>query len=109
MDEPGRIRLRKRGRHSGEKSLHLHFAMATEPGCNAVEVGIVIAGVTDKFEGSSSRHGVQDLGERCCIKIAGGRDSQGAVSGENRSFTKCRVTLKCRSELIQKMDLHAAF
>jgi hypothetical protein len=72
MDEFGGVWLRQDGGDCGEESLHLDFAMGTQTSGDAVEVGVVVAGMADELEGAGLRKGREDLREGGWGEVAGG-------------------------------------
>ena len=92
----------------GEQGVAFDLAMGAEAGDDAVEVAVVVAGVADQLESSFGGHGLQDLAEGFAVEVAGGRDADGSVGGEDTSAANLRLLLEFRFEAAEEFDLKAA-
>ena len=70
----------------GEESVALDVAMGAKAGGDAVEVAVVVAGMAAEFEDALGGHGVKNLVEGFAVEVAGGRDADGSVGGEDVGF-----------------------
>lgn len=109
MDELETVWLRESCGNGREESLHLDLTMSAQAGGDAVEVAIVIAGMTDELKGAVGGHGVEDLGEGGGVEIAGGRDSDGAVGGKDGLVCELKMMSERGAETIKNIDLEATF
>jgi hypothetical protein len=92
----------------GQQGVSLDVAMGAEAGGNAVEVAVVVAGVTDQFERAFRRQSVQDFVESFPIEVTGCGDADGAVGGENFPTANLRLPFEFGFERAEKFDLEAA-
>jgi len=87
--QSGRVRGIVRVREGGEEGTEFGLAVGAEAGGDAVEVGIVVAGVGDKLP-YTLRHSGQNSGEGYLVEVAGRRDAQCAVRGADEAATELR-------------------
>lgn len=105
MDERGSVWLRESCGNSAQESLHLDLSMGAEARGDAVEIAVVVAGMTDQLEGSGCGHRLQDLVEGRGVEIAGCGDSEGSVGREDTTVLKLRVALEGGAKAVEEMDL----
>jgi hypothetical protein len=105
VDEFGGVWLRHRGDYR-EESLHLDLTMSSEAGGDAVQVGIVVAGVTDELEGAGFGKGGEYLRESGACEVSGGGDAEGAVGSVNVRFAE---PVEARLEAMEEGELHTSF
>jgi len=82
--------------------------VGAEAGGDAVEVGVVVAGVAAEFVGSCVGEGLEDFVERGGVEVAGGGDSDGSVGGEDVGGAELRVGFELFVEAAEELDLEAA-
>ena len=92
----------------GEQRIALDVAMGAEPSGDAVEVAVVVAGMAAEFEGALGGHGVKDLVEGFAVEVAGGRDADGSVGGEDVRFADLGLVFEMGFEAAEEFDLKAA-
>src|ERR1700733_14918051 len=83
VDELGSVWMQSDCGHLGQQSIALDVAMGAKAGRDAVKVAVVVSGMAAEFEGAFGGHRMQNLVEGFTVEIAGGRDADGSVGGEN--------------------------
>jgi hypothetical protein len=105
VDELRSIWMQGDCRHLGEKGAAFDVAMSTEPGGNAVEIAVVVAGMAAEFEGSIGGYGVEDLVEGFAVEVAGSRDADGSVGGGDVRATDLGLMFKVSFETAEEFHL----
>ena len=82
--------------------------MRAKAGSDAVQITVVIAGMTAEFEGPLRGYGVQDFVESFAVEVAGGGDSDGSVGGQQVRVADLGMLFEPRLEAAQKFDLETA-
>ena len=83
-------------------------AMRAKPGSDAVQITVVIAGMTAEFEGPLRGYGVQDFVEGFAVEVAGGGDSDGSVGRKNLFRTDLGPLFEMSLEAAEEFDLKTA-
>jgi hypothetical protein len=83
-DEMRDGRFRRVWGEGDEESVEFGLAVGAEAGVDAVEVGVVVAGMGDELP-SAFWHGCEQRGEGFGVEVAGGGDTDGAVGGANEA------------------------
>jgi hypothetical protein len=82
VDEVWRIKMRGIQGEGLKEGEAFDFAGHSEAGADGVEVAVVVARMADKFP-EAVGHGGEDLVEDGGVELAGGRDADGAVGGQD--------------------------
>ena len=108
VDELGRIWMQGDCWQFGEESVALDVAMGAEASGDAVEVAVVVAGMTAEFEDPLGGHGMKDLVEGFAVEVAGGRDADGSVGGEDVRFADLGLVFEMGFETAEEFHLKTA-
>ena len=92
----------------GEQGAALDVAMGAEAGGDAVEVAVVVSGMAAEFEGALGGHGVKDLVEGFAVEVAGGRDADGSIGGEDVCVVDLGLAFEAGLEVAEEFDLETA-
>lgn len=99
VDERGGAGLRKCVGNDIEQGVAFDLAVGAEAGCDAVEVGVVLAGVADELPCVCRREGVEELAKDGCIEVSCGGDTEGAAGGLDGAVAQVgvgvEVALQC--------------
>ena len=107
MDDCGGVWLREARRNGGEEGLHLDLAVGAEARDNAIEVGVIVAGMADQLEGALGWEGVEDFCKRGGVEIAGGGDADGALRREDLMIADLWVAIEGGLQAVEEADLQA--
>src|SRR5258707_5257810 len=94
--------------HFGAQGVALDVAMGAEASGDAVEVAVVVAGMAAEFEDALGGHGAKDLVEGFAVEVAGGRDADGSVGGEDVRFADLGLVFEMGFETAEEFDLKTA-
>jgi len=92
----------------GEEGFTLNVAVGAEAGADAVEVGVVVAGMAADLVSPGGREGREELSEGGSIELAGGRDGDGAVGGEDAALVESEAGLEAGAQASEELDGEAA-
>ena len=111
VDERGGVCAGEGLGNLAEQGLALDVAVGAQARGDAVQLAIVVAGMATELVGPSGRKRVQNLGEGCGVELAGGRDCNGAVGGEDVGVAQLGVRFEARAQATDEADgetAHAA-
>src|ERR1700730_14081779 len=91
-----------------EQGVALDVAMGAEASGDAVEVAVVVAGMTAEFEGALGGHGMQDFVEGLAVEVAGGGDADGSVGGEDTAAANLGLGFEAGLETAEDLDQKTA-
>jgi hypothetical protein len=92
----------------GEEGCAFDVAVGAKAGGDAVEVGVVVAGMTAELVGAGGREGAEECGEGGRGELAGGRDGEGAVCGEDGVHADFGLVFEAGAEWIEEFKSEAA-
>jgi hypothetical protein len=92
----------------GEQGIALDVAMGAEAGGDAVEVAVVVARMAAELKGSLGWNGMQDFVEGFAVEVAGGRDADGGVCGEDVPVVNLGLVFEVGLEAAEEFHLKAA-
>jgi hypothetical protein len=77
--------------------MHLDLTVSAEASGDAIEVAIVVAGMTDELEDTVVGQGGENLGEGGGVEVSCGRDAEGPAGGTDDPVAELRVAFEGRT------------
>src|ERR1700730_10373921 len=92
----------------GEQGVALDVAMGAKASGDAVEVAVVVTGMTAELEGAVGWDGVKYFAEGLAVEVAGGGDADRSVGGEDVLVVNLGLVFEVGFEFAEEFYLKAA-
>lgn len=104
VDELGWVGLGEDARDLCEERLALGVAVGAEAGGDAIEVAVVVSGVTAEFMGASGWKGSENQRQRGGVEFARSRDGDRAIGGADAALMELERGLEAWAQAADELD-----